>query len=179
MPVITEGYQLGQSVTPSYNFNLVVPAVPNGTWTLNRGNVGSAISTILSGDASNNVVFGGTITDGSGNQLGYKLVPQNIQSTSYTTVIGDSGFDIFHPTADTTARTFTIPSNGSVPYPIGTVISFTNQHGAGVVTIAVTTDSVYLAGTGLTGNRTLAANGTATYKKVALTEWMCFGIGLT
>lgn len=111
--------------------------------------------------------------------VGFRTIPQNSQSTAYTLVLGDSGKQIFHPSADTTARTFTIPANGSVAYPIGTAVTFINQNGAGVITIAITTDTMRLAGAGTTGSRTLAANGVATAIKVTSTEWIISGVGLT
>ena len=82
---------------------------------------------------------------------------------------------MLHPSADTTARTFTIPSNSSVAYTIGTAITFINQDSAGVLTIAINTDTMRLAGDGTTGSRTLAANGVATAIKVAATQWIISG----
>jgi hypothetical protein len=111
--------------------------------------------------------------------LGYLNIPQNSQSAAYTLVPTDAGKQIFHPSADTTARTFTIPANSSVPYDIGTAITFINQNGAGVITIAITSDTMRLAGAGTTGSRTLAANGIATCVKVTSTEWIISGTGLT
>lgn len=111
--------------------------------------------------------------------VGYLNLPQNSQSAAYTLVAADAGKHIFHPAADTTARTFTIPANSSVPYPLGTAITFINQNGAGVVTIAITSDTMRLAGQGTTGSRTLAANGVATVIKIASTEWIISGSGLT
>jgi hypothetical protein len=108
-----------------------------------------------------------------------RSIPQNSKSADYTLVIGDAGKHIFHPTSDGTARTFTIPSNSSVAYPIGTAITFVNQNLAGVITIAITTDTMRLAGSGLTGSRTLAANGIATALKVNTTEWLISGTGLS
>ena len=116
---------------------------------------------------------------GSNETLGYLNIPQNSQSAAYTLVITDAGKHILHPSADTTARTFTIPANGSVAFPIGTAITFVNQNGAGVVTIAITTDTMRLAGAGTTGSRTLAANGVATAIKITSTEWIISGVGLT
>jgi len=104
---------------------------------------------------------------------------QNSQSAAYTLVLSDSGKHILHPSADTTARTFTIPANSSVAWPIGTAITFVNQVSAGVVTIAITTDTMRLAGAGTTGSRTLAANGIATALKLTATEWIISGTGLT
>lgn len=110
---------------------------------------------------------------------GYLGVPQNSQSSNYTLVIGDSGKHIFHPSADTTARTWTIPANSSVAFPIGTAITFVNQNGAGDITISITTDTMRLAGDGTTGSRTLTANGVATALKVTSTEWIISGTNLT
>lgn len=111
--------------------------------------------------------------------VGYLTIPQNSQSAAYTLVLADSGKQILHPSSDSTARTFTIPANGSVAFPIGTAVTFINQNGAGVVTIAITTDTMRLAGAGTTGNRTLAANGIATAVKITSTEWIISGTGLT
>jgi hypothetical protein len=101
------------------------------------------------------------------------------KNTAYTLVLGDAGTAILHPALDTTARTYTIPANSSVAYPIGTTITIINQNGAGVITIAITTDTMRLAGAGTTGSRTLAANGIATAVKITSTEWIISGTGLT
>ena len=111
--------------------------------------------------------------------LGFRNIPQNSQSAAYTLVLTDSGKHILHPSADTTARTFTIPANSSVAFPIGTAITFVNQDSAGVVTIAITTDTMRLSPGGATGSRTLAANGIATCIKLTSTEWIISGSGLT
>jgi hypothetical protein len=104
---------------------------------------------------------------------------QNSQSAAYTAVLADSEKHIFHPAADTTARVFTIPANASVAYPIGTCLTFVNENAAGVITIAITTDTMRLAGAGTTGSRTLAANGIATALKITSTSWLISGVGLT
>jgi hypothetical protein len=108
-----------------------------------------------------------------------RLLPQNSQSTAYTLVLADSGKHLLHPTSAFGADTFTIPANSSVAYPIGTAITFVNQASAGVLTIAITTDTMRLAGAGTTGSRTLAANGIATALKITSTEWIISGTGLT
>jgi hypothetical protein len=112
-------------------------------------------------------------------KLGYLGIPQNSKSAAYTLVISDAGAQIFHPSADTTARTWTIPANSSVAFDIGTAVTFINQNAAGVITIAITSDTMRLAGAGTTGSRTLAANGIATAVKVTSTEWIISGTGLT
>lgn len=106
-------------------------------------------------------------------------IPQNSQSAAYTLVLTDKGKHILHPSADTTARIWTIPANSSVAFPIGTAITFVNQNAGGAITIAITTDTMRLAGTGTTGSRTLAANGIATALKLTATEWIISGTGLT
>lgn len=115
----------------------------------------------------------------SGLQIEGASVIQNSQSTAYTLVASDANKHILHPSADTTARTFTIPANSSVAFAIGTDITFVNQNAAGVLTIAITTDTMRLAGPGTTGSRTLAANGIATALKITATEWIISGTGLT
>lgn len=141
-------------------------------------------------DVTNKVVSGGALgTPSSGtltnctadgtNSVGPKNIPQNSKSAAYTLVLSDAGKHILHPSADTTARIFTIPANASVAFPIGTAVTFINQYSAGVITITITTDTMRRAGDGVTGSRTLAANGIATAVKVTATEWMISGIGLS
>jgi len=112
------------------------------------------------------------------NGVGYINIPQNSQSAAYTLVAADAGKHIFHPSTDANARTFTIPANSSVAYPIGTAISFVNM-ASQVISIAITTDTMYLAGTGTTGTRSLAQYGTATALKLDATTWIISGAGLT
>lgn len=107
-------------------------------------------------------------------------IPQNSKSANYTTVLADAGNSIYHPPADTTARTWTIDSNANVAYPVGTAITFDNDFGAGAITVAITSDTLVLVGpTGSTGSRTLASGGQATAIKVTSTRWRINGTGLT
>jgi hypothetical protein len=110
--------------------------------------------------------------------VGFKNVPQNSKSANYTLVIGDSGKHIFHPVGDNNARTFTIPANSSVAYSIGTAITFINMAAANV-TIAITSDTMYLSSAGTTGSRTLAQYGSATAIKITDTNWLISGSGLS
>ncbi len=111
--------------------------------------------------------------------VGTEGIVQNSQSAAYTTVLTDAGKHIYHPSADTTARTWTIDSNANVAYPIGTAITFVNDTSAGTLTIAITSDTLVLAGAGTTGSRTLAADWIATALKVTSTRWIISGTGLT
>jgi hypothetical protein len=110
--------------------------------------------------------------------VGFRNIPINSNSASYTTVLADSGKVIFHPSTDTNARTFTIPANSSIAYPLGTAITFINMTAA-VVTIAITTDTMYLTPLGTTGSRSLAQYGCATAIKITSTTWLISGSGLT
>jgi hypothetical protein len=114
------------------------------------------------------------------NAVGYLTVPQNAQGSSYTLVLADSGKQIYN--ASGTGVTYTIPAATSVAYPIGTVISFINLSSS-AVTIAITTDTMYLAGAGTTGSRTLAQYGIATVTKLSGTSssgvWIIGGSNLS
>lgn len=120
--------------------------------------------------------FTGTLQYG-GLEVGFRHIPQNAQTGSYTCVLGDSGKEIYHAAA-AGAATYTIPANASVAYPIGTCLVFTNMS-TNAVTIAITSDTLYLAGAGTTGSRTLAQYGSATARKLTSTTWIISGSGLT
>lgn len=108
------------------------------------------------------------------------IMTQNSQSAAYTTVLGDAGKMIYHPGADTSARTWTIDSNANVAYSIGTCITFVNDTSAGTLTIAITSDTLVLFPGGTTGSRTLTASNVATACKVTSTRWFISGSsGLT
>ena len=126
------------------------------------------------GDAAPTWVSAGNTTA----NVGYLNIPQNSQSADYTAVAADSGKHLLHPSTDANARTFTIPANGSVAYAVGTAITFINMS-ANNLTIAITSDTMYLGGTGTTGSRTLAQYGTATAIKIGSTSWIISGAGLT
>lgn len=130
-----------------------------------------ALGTPSSGTLSSCTVDG---TDG----VGFRNIPINSQSADYTLVLTDAGKSIFHPDTDANSRTFTIPANASVAYPIGTAISFLNMS-ANNITIAITSDTMYLTAVGTTGSRTLAQYGTATVIKMTSTTWMITGSALT
>jgi hypothetical protein len=113
------------------------------------------------------------------NSIPTTYVPQNSKSTNYTTVISDAGRHLYHPSADTSSRTFTIASNATVAYPIGTTITFVNDTGAGNIVIAVASDVLVFADTGVVSSVTLANNGIATAIKITSTRWMISGAGLS
>ena len=111
-------------------------------------------------------------------EIGYLNVPQNSQSTAYSTVLADSGKLVSHPSTDANARTFTI--DNSVSYPNGTVISFSNMTSQNL-TIALSSGTLYWSGISpvLTGSRTLAQYGLATCVKVETNVWFINGSQLS
>ena len=149
-----------------------------------QANVGSSGAVVVNGGVlgtpSSGTLSGCTV-DGT-DSVGFRNVPMNNspngQSANYQTVLADSGKFIYHPSTDANARTFTIPANGTVAYPIGTVLTFVNMTSQ-VVSIAITSDTMYLAGTGTTGTRSLAQYGMASALKLTATTWIISGNGLT
>jgi hypothetical protein len=118
----------------------------------------------------------GTGLDAS--MVGFRGIPQNPQTGNYTLVAADAGKHIYHASGDGAGDTYTIPANASVAFPVGTKVIFVNLD-SNSVSIAITTDTMYLAGTGTTGTRTLAQYGVATAIKVTSTVWVISGTGLT
>lgn len=100
---------------------------------------------------------------------GYKIIPQNSQTASYTLALTDAGKQI-----SITTGGVVIPANGSVAFPIGTAVVVFNNSGS-TQTISITSDTLRQAGTTNTGSRTLAAYGLATCIKVASTTWVVSG----
>jgi hypothetical protein len=105
--------------------------------------------------------------------IGYRGLPQNSQTASYTLALSDQGKMI-----NTTTGGVVIPANGSVAFPVGAAISIFNNSGSNQ-TISITTDTLRLAGTATTGSRTLAQYGLATVVKVTSTVWAISGAGVT
>ena len=155
-----------ESPNTNSNFTITLPAATGDLLVS-----GGALGTPSSGTLSSCTVDG---TDA----VGFRNTPVNSQSADYTLVLADSGKTILHPASDANDRDFTIPANSSVAYAVGTVVTFINLS-ANDLEIAITTDTMYLAGDGATGTRTLAEYGVASAVKVASTTWVISGNGLT
>lgn len=110
--------------------------------------------------------------------LGYRGAP-NVGSpnSAYTMVLADAGGTLYHD--EVTARTWTIPANASVAFPIGTVIILDNtgnSGAAGSITLSITSDTLQRGdGVSGTGSRTIAASAVAAIRKVASTVWVITG----
>lgn len=121
-------------------------------------------------DAGTSVSDTGTI---AANSPGFRGLPQNSQTASYTLALADAGKHI-----SITTGGVVIPANGSVAFPVGTAISIYNNSGSNQ-TISITTDTLRQAGTANTGSRTLAQYGLATCVKVSSTTWVISGAGIS
>lgn len=106
--------------------------------------------------------------------IGYRDMPQNLQTVNYTTVLSDRGKSM----VSHNGITWTIAANASVAYPLGTVLTFVNRSGVSQ-SIAINTDVLALAGVGTTGTRTLASNGIATALQTDTGVWLISGAGLS
>jgi hypothetical protein len=151
---------------------LTTPALGVATATSINGTTIPTSKTLVATDS----IVSDATTSTAARGLGYMGVPQSSAATtgSYTIVAGDAGEHIY----STATRTITIPADASVAFPVGTAITFIAASGA-TVTIAITSDTLLLAGAGTTGSRTLAPFGMATAIKITSTSWIISGNGLT
>ena len=101
--------------------------------------------------------------------VGYKGLPQNSQTASYTLALADIGKHI-----SITTGGVVIPANGSVAFPVGATIVIFNNSGS-TQALTITTDTLRQAGTTNTGARTIAVYGLVTCVKVASTTWVVTG----
>ncbi len=179
--------ELGGSYTPVGNWTnmqLITPTLGVASATtinkvaLTAPATGSTL-TILDGKtltANNSITLAGTdattmtFPTTSAN-VGFREVPSNAQSADYGIVLTDSGKSIDHPASDANDRTFTLPADGTISFPVGACVSFSNMS-VNDLDIAITSDTMYLAGAGTTGTRTLAQYGTATARKLTSTTWI-------
>jgi hypothetical protein len=165
----------GAIITGDASGSLVLQGAGNTGITISSAGVPTLVTPVL-GTPTSGTLSACTV-DGT-DAVGFRNIPQNSQSAAYTLVLADAGKHIFHPVGDNNARTFTIPANSSVAFPIGTAVTFINMAVANV-TIAITTDTLTLSPAGTTGSRTLATNGSATCIKITSTSWLISGSGLT
>jgi hypothetical protein len=165
---------LGTAIANSINKVAITAPASSATLTIADGKTATVNNTLtLAGTDSTTMTF-----PEENASVGFRNIPQVSKSEDYTLVAADAGKHIFHPTADASVRTYTIPSNASVPFAIGTAVTFIN-YSASDVTIAIAGNTMRLAGTGTTGSRTLAQWGVATAVKTIATAWIISGTGLT
>jgi hypothetical protein len=167
-----------QAVTATTQAGIATAAADTATTQAGIATTGANTSTTQAGIATTGA---GTATTQAGiaTAAAAKDIGQIVQSASYTLTLTDGGKHIYHPSSDTAGRTWTVPDNASVAFSIGTAITIVNATGAGLVTIAITSDTMYLSGSGETGSRLLEASGIATLLKVGPTLWIISGVGLS
>lgn len=165
---------LGVATATSINKVAITAPATSATLTIANGKTLTVSNSLaLAGTDSTTMTF-----PSASAEIGYLNVPQNSQSTAYSTVLADSGKLVSHPSTDANARTFTI--DNSVSYPNGTVISFSNMTSQNL-TIALSSGTLYWSGISpvLTGSRTLAQYGLATCVKVETNVWFINGSQLS
>jgi hypothetical protein len=168
------------STGTGWGTSLTTPlGVPNGgigasTLAANNvllGNGTSAVQVVAPGASGNLLTSNGTTWTSAAAPSSAVQYPQNSQSANYTLVLSDAGKQIFHPASDANVRTYTIPANASVAFPIGTVVLFTVENGGTRVNVAITSDTL-VNGNGLVGTQTVYPNNTLMCIKVTATKWM-------
>lgn len=136
--------------------------------------VDSGSSSVLTIDSSGQV----TTKNSNPSEVGFKGTPPNDINGNLTLALTDCGKSVMY--TGTGGHTVTIPANASVAFPRGTVIRILNA-GSGTLSIAITSDTMYLTGTayGTTGTRTLATGGVAVIEKYNSVGWFISGVGLS
>lgn len=149
---------LGNGNTTTKNLNV-------GSLTINNQSAFSSPPVI--GDITPNTITGTTITDNKGE---VRLVPQNLQTTSYTILSSDHGKHIYTNSGVTlNTGVFTIGQNVTIFNSSSTSITITQ--GSGV--------TIFQAGTANTGSRTLAQKGIALLLCVATNSFVINGGGVS
>jgi hypothetical protein len=177
LPIANGGTNASTASITSFN-NITGYSASGATGTTTTNLVFSTSPTLVTpvlGTPSSGTLSSCTV-DGT-NSVGYLNIPQNAQTGSYTTVLSDAGKHIYHASG-AGAATYTIAANASVPYVLGTVISFVNLSTTSI-SIAINSDTMYLGNLGTSGTRTLAQYGVANALKVTSTVWIITGTALT
>jgi hypothetical protein len=100
----------------------------------------------------------------------------NTQSGTTYTVIDDDQFQVLVQATNASAKTFSIPTDATLNYPIGTAITFLNS-GAGLLTInAVTSGTTTITSAGaVSAAPTVGQHKAATAIKLAANAWTVCG----
>jgi hypothetical protein len=151
-------------------------ALSSTDWsTFNSKAASGANTDITALDQDVTVTATGTI---AANTIGYRGIPQNAQSSTYTFALSDAGKHIY--STNSGAQTITVPTNASVALPVGTAVTIVNN-GTTAITFTTTSTTVYKAGTSTAwaSGGTLAVRGMVTWLKVATDTWFVSGAGLS
>lgn len=187
----TSGYVGLQAPATSSNPTFTLPAADgaagqyaktDGSGNLSFTSVGAFTTLTTSGltTHSADAVYGNFYAPTGVLSLGYRGIPQiggGSKTASYTLALADAGGHVYL-TGAATGQVVTIPANSAIAYPIGTAVTIVNN-ASQPWSLAITTDTLTLVGTGVTGTRTLAAYAMVTILKVTATSWFVSGAGIT
>ena len=140
----------------------------SGTWPINvTGSAGSASALVAANSYQVNSITATTsVNDASGN---VRAVPQNARTSAYTLQLSDVGKHI-----SITTGGVTVPAS---VFSAGDVISIYNNS-TSTQTITASGVTMYLAGTAITGNRSLSQRGLCTIFCVSANTFVISGAGV-
>jgi hypothetical protein len=177
----------GDPINPVVNLDAAITGVSVNGVTLNDGGAASDYlnETGVYNSPTNGVVLSsaGAATDyldetGAYSEPAGSGISGIISTTvSRVGILSDRGQTVGFTGANA-GQTMTIPANGAVAYPIGTLLGWDND-GVNPFSIAITTDTLIFADDASTGTRSLAAGGAAVAQKIAATRWKIAGAGLS
>lgn len=167
LPGTTTDTLVSLTATQTLTNKTLSGATINGTSAISASNV----------NADNTITDTNTIAANSPGFRGLPIAGGAAKTANYQLGLSDAGKDV---QMNATGLTLTIPSN-STAFPPGTTIVVSNLF-AGNLTLAITTDSLFIAGTTTGGagvSRTIAQNGQVTLTKKTSTVWWVSGAGLS
>lgn len=105
------------------------------------------------------------------------ISPPDTHNEDYTLVFADAGKTLVKTAADTTTRTWTIPLNATVAFPVGTFAQLINLDDNNLTITATGAATLqWLYGVAPSdGDRTLIQGGVATLYKDASDSWLIWG----
>ena len=129
---------------------------------------------IFNGTTGKVVKDGGMTLPAASGVVGYLNIPQNPQTVSYTTVAADTGKEIYHAVGAGAGDAYTIASNATVPYAIGTTIVFTNM-ATDAITVIIASDTLNYVNVGAVTTITVPQFNQVVARKVTTTAWLASG----
>ena len=115
------------------------------------------------GDVLSAAMYNGLVTFTLNDQTG----------TTYTPVLNDA-YQVLVTRSNAAASTMTIPTNASVAFPVGTVITVLNK-GAGVVTISGAVGVTVLSAGAVAASPTLAQYKSCAIMQTSANNWYVVG----
>jgi hypothetical protein len=113
--------------------------------------------------------------DGDPSTVGYRGLPQVALNANTIFGVTHGGKQVLHSSGG--AHTYTVPDD-TTPFQAGSAVSIVNLGGAVTISPAAGVTLTWM-GSGATGARSLAANGTALVRKVSNNSWIIEGTNLS